>query len=63
MITHVEKAVAAGGRTLTQFRNVIRAVVEVNAKSPHEQRVLIHDLLFLNEGETTGDQEPRAAAR
>jgi AcrR family transcriptional regulator len=51
MIAHVEGAVAAGGPTLTQFRNVIRAVVEVNAKSPHEQRVLIHDLSFLNEDE------------
>jgi len=51
MIQHVETAVAAGGPTLTQFQNVIRAIVEVNAKSPHEQRVLIHDLSFLNEGE------------
>ena len=51
MIAHVEGAMAAGGPTLTQFRNVIRAVVEVNAKSPHEQRVLIHDLSFLNEDE------------
>ena len=42
---------AAGGPTLTQFQNVIRAIVEVNAKSPHEQRVLIHDLSFLNEDE------------
>ena len=40
-----------GGPTLTQFKNVIRAIVEVNAKSPHEQRVLIHDLSFLNEDE------------
>src|SRR5258707_8070094 len=51
MIQHVETAVAAGGPTLTQFQNVIRAIVEVNAKSPHEQRVLIHDLSFLNEDE------------
>jgi AcrR family transcriptional regulator len=51
MIRHVETAVAAGGPTLTQFQNVIRAIVEVNAKSPHEQRVLIHDLSFLNEDE------------
>jgi AcrR family transcriptional regulator len=51
MIRHVETAVAAGGPTLTQFQNVIRAIVEVNAKSPHEQRVLIHDLSFLNEVE------------
>src|SRR2546427_13043037 len=51
MIQHVEIAVAVGGPTLTQFQNVIRAIVEVNAKSPHEQRVLIHDLSFLNEGE------------
>ncbi len=36
MIQHVETAVAAGGPTLTQFQNVIRAIVEVNAKSPHE---------------------------
>jgi AcrR family transcriptional regulator len=51
MIEHVETAVAGGGPTLTQFQNVIRAIVEVNAKSPHEQRVLIHDLSFLNEDE------------
>ena len=40
MIEKVEAAVAAGGPTLTQFQNVIGAIVEVNAKSPHEQRVL-----------------------
>jgi AcrR family transcriptional regulator len=51
MIQHVEKAVEVGGPTLVQFQNVIRAIVEVNAKSPHEQRVLIHDLSFLNEDE------------
>jgi AcrR family transcriptional regulator len=51
MIQHVETAVAAGGPTQTQFQNVIRAIVEVNAKSPHEQRVLIHDLSFLNKEE------------
>ena len=51
MIRHVEAAVAAGGPTLTQFQNVIRTIVEVNAKSPDEQRVLIHDLSFLNEDE------------
>src|SRR3981081_383214 len=49
MIQHVEAAIALGGQTLVQFRNVIRAIVEVNAKSPNEQRVLIHDLSFLNE--------------
>jgi AcrR family transcriptional regulator len=51
MIQHVETAVAAGGPTQAQFQNVIRAIVEVNAKSPHEQRVLIHDLSFLNKEE------------
>ena len=51
MIARVEASVSAGGPTLTQFQNVIRAIVEVNAKSPHEQRILIHDLSFLNEGE------------
>ena len=51
MIASVETAVAQGGSTLAQFKNVIRAIVEVNAKSPHEQRVLIHDLSFLNEDE------------
>jgi AcrR family transcriptional regulator len=51
MIQRVEAAVSEGGPTLTQFRNVIRTIVEVNAKSPHEQRVLIHDLPFLNEDE------------
>ena len=51
MIERVEAAVSAGGSTLTQFQNVIRTIVEVNAKSPHEQRVLIHDLPFLSEDE------------
>ena len=51
MIQRVEAALALGGQTLVQFRNVIRAIVEVNAKSPNEQRVLIHDLSFLNEDE------------
>src|SRR3954471_1694591 len=51
MIARVDAAVSEGGSTLAQFRNVIRTVVEVNAKSPHEQRVLIHDLSFLNEDE------------
>jgi AcrR family transcriptional regulator len=51
MIQRVEAAVSEGGPTLTQFRNVIRTIVEVNAKSPHEQRVLIHDLPFLSEDE------------
>lgn len=51
MIERVEAAVSEGGPTLTQFRNVIRTIVEVNAKSPNEQRVLIHDLSFLNEDE------------
>jgi len=51
MIERVEAAVSAGGSTLTQFQNVIRTIVEVNATSPHEQRVLIHDLPFLSEDE------------
>ncbi len=51
MIARVEAEIAAGGPMLTQFRNVIRTIVEVNAKSPQEQRVLIHDLMFLNEEE------------
>jgi AcrR family transcriptional regulator len=51
MMARVEAAVSEGGSTLVQFRNVIRTIVEVNAKSPHEQRVLIHDLSFLNEDE------------
>jgi AcrR family transcriptional regulator len=51
MIARVEAAISAGGPTLTQLQNVIRAIVDVNAKSPHEQRVLIHDLSFLNEEE------------
>jgi AcrR family transcriptional regulator len=51
MILGVEAAISLGGPPLTQFQNVVRAIVEVNAKSPHEQRVLIHDLSFLNEDE------------
>lgn len=51
MIQKVENAISGGGPTFTQFQNVIRAVVEVNAKSPNEQRVLIHDLSFLDDDE------------
>src|SRR5712691_4540100 len=40
MIQHVEAALAPGGQTLVQFRNVIRAIVEVNAKSPNEQQAI-----------------------
>ena len=51
MIQHVETAVAASGPTLTQFQNVIRAIADVNANSPHEQRVRFHELSLLNEDE------------
>lgn len=51
MIKRVEAAAASNASILTHLQNVVRAIVEVNAKSPNEQRVLIHDLSFLNEEE------------
>lgn len=51
MIVQVDRAIARGGPILQQFRGVIRQVIEVNAKSTHEQRILIHDLQFLSEDE------------
>jgi AcrR family transcriptional regulator len=51
MIADVEEAVAAKSTTLEQFRAAIRAIVELNARSPNEQRVILNDLTFLSEAE------------
>jgi AcrR family transcriptional regulator len=51
MIAAVEAAIASKPATLDQFRAAIRAIVELNARSPNEQRVILNDLSFLSEAE------------
>lgn len=51
MIDDVDAAVAGGATTLDQFRAAIRAIVELNAHSPNEQRVILNDLSFLSADE------------
>jgi len=51
MIADVETAIAGESSTLDQFRAAIRAIVELNAHSPNEQRVILNDLSFLSEAE------------
>jgi AcrR family transcriptional regulator len=51
MIADVESAIAGKSTTLDQFRAAIRAIVELNAQSPNEQRVILNDLSFLSEAE------------
>jgi AcrR family transcriptional regulator len=51
MIGDVEKAIASSPQTLEQFRGAIRAIVELNARSPNEQRIILNDLQFLSEEE------------
>lgn len=51
MIDDVEKAISQSPQTLDQFRGAIRAIVELNARSPNEQRIILNDLQFLSEDE------------
>lgn len=51
MIAEVRGAIASESVTLDQFRAAIRAIVELNARSPNEQRVILNDLSFLSESE------------
>lgn len=51
MIADVEAAIAGKSTTLEQFRAAIRAIVELNAGSSNEQRVILNDLSFLSETE------------
>jgi AcrR family transcriptional regulator len=51
MISDVEAAMASQSTTLDRFRAAIRAIVELNARSTNEQRVILNDLSFLSEAE------------
>jgi AcrR family transcriptional regulator len=51
MIADVEAAMAHHSTTLDRFRAAIRAIVELNARSPNEQRLILNDLGFLAEAE------------
>ncbi|WP_426435719.1 TetR family transcriptional regulator [Bradyrhizobium genosp. P] len=51
MIADVEAAMASKTTTLEQFRAAIHAIVELNARSSDEQRVILNDLSFLGETE------------
>ena len=49
MIADVEAAIAKQTSTLDQFRAAIGAIVDLNARSPQEQRLILNDLTFLGE--------------
>ena len=51
MIADVEAAIGSKSTTLDQFRAAVRAIVELNARSSNEQRVILNDLSFLSEAE------------
>ena len=51
MIADVEAAMARQTTTLDCFRAAIRAIVELNARSSNEQRLILNDLGFLAEAE------------
>src|SRR5438552_18994890 len=51
MIADVEAAMASQSDTLARFRAAIRAIVELNARSTNEQRVILNDLSFLSDTE------------
>ncbi|WP_440641421.1 TetR/AcrR family transcriptional regulator [Bradyrhizobium sp. PUT101] len=51
MIADVETAIAGKSTTLDQFRAAIRAIVELNARSSQEQRLILNDLSFLSEAD------------
>lgn len=51
MIADVEVAMARQSTTLDRFRAAIRAIVELNARSSNEQRLILNDLSFLAEPE------------
>src|ERR1044072_931726 len=46
MIADVEAAMTGQSATVEQFRAAIRAIVELNARSTNEQRVILNDLSF-----------------
>jgi AcrR family transcriptional regulator len=47
MIADVEQAKSQHESTVDQFRAMIRAIVELNARSSEEQRLILNDLAFL----------------
>lgn len=51
MIADVEEAMAQQSGNLDRFRAAIRAIVELNARSSSEQRLILNDLSFLGEAE------------
>ena len=51
MINDVEAAMARQSSTVERFRAAIRAIVELNARSSNEQRLILNDLAFLAEPE------------
>jgi AcrR family transcriptional regulator len=51
MISDVEAAMARQSTMIDRFRAAIRAIVELNARSSNEQRLILNDLAFLAEAE------------
>jgi Tetracyclin repressor-like, C-terminal domain len=53
VIADVEEAMARQSTNLDRFRAAIRAIVELNARSSNEQRLILNDLSFLSDAEQT----------
>ena len=51
MIADVDAGMARQSSNLDRFRAAIRAIVELNARSSNEQRLILNDLTFLSEAE------------
>ena len=51
MISDVEQAMAHQSTNLDRFRAAIRAIVELNASSSNEQRLILNELAFLGEAD------------
>jgi AcrR family transcriptional regulator len=51
MISDVEQAMGRESTDLGRFRAAIRAIVELNARSSSEQRLILNDLAFLAEAD------------
>src|SRR4030095_10339135 len=49
MISDVEEAIGEQSTNPDRFRAAIRAIVELNARSSNEQRLILNDLAFLAE--------------
>jgi AcrR family transcriptional regulator len=57
LIDHIDQSLEAAKDHYEKFRAAVRAIVEFNARSPKEQRVLLYDIKFLSETEQKSIQD------